>query len=86
MDRFVRFSFEDKLRGAPEEQAAVDKSDVETGIRTRDEARDNRGLPPMGGNAEILTVQANNQAPLDSLSDLQADAPTEQPPIDSVAT
>jgi HK97 family phage portal protein len=65
LDRFVRFDFSDKLKGDPTEQAAVDKSDVETGIRTRDEARDGRGLPPKGGAAAELTLNANNQAPVE---------------------
>lgn len=68
LDRFVRFDFGDKLKGDPTEQAAVDKSDVEAGIRTRDEARDSRGLEPKGDNADELTVNANNQAPLATLS------------------
>lgn len=69
LNRFIRFDFSDKLRGAPEEQAAVDKSDVEAGIRTRDEARDGRGLEPMGDNAEKLTLNANNQSLLESLGE-----------------
>ena len=68
MDRFARFSFEDKLKGAPEEQAAVDKSDVEAGIRTRDEARNGRGLPPMGGMASELSANLNNQAPVAAMT------------------
>jgi HK97 family phage portal protein len=75
LDRFVRFDFSDKLRGAPEEQATVDKSDVETGIRTRDEVRDGRGLAPMKGAAAELTANVNNQALLDSLLE-----PPEPPP------
>ena len=69
LDRLVRFSFEDKLRGAPEEQATVDRSDVEAGIRTRDEAREGRGLKPRGGMADELTLAANNQAPVDDVAD-----------------
>jgi HK97 family phage portal protein len=65
LDRLVRFDFSDKLKGAPEEQAAVDKSDVEAGIRTRDEAREGRGLEPQGGTAGKLTMGVNNQAPID---------------------
>jgi phage portal protein BeeE len=65
----VRFTFEDKLKGAPEEQSAVDKSDVESGIRTRDEARESRGLEPKGDAADELTANVNNQALLNSLLD-----------------
>lgn len=68
IDRFVRVSFDDKLKGDPAEQAAVDRSDVEAGIRTRDEARDGRGLKPMGGPAGQLTANVNNQAPVSSMS------------------
>ena len=68
LDRFARFDFSDKLKGDPTEQAQVDKSDVDTGIRTRDEARDGRGLPPMGGVAAELTANTNNQAPVAAMS------------------
>jgi HK97 family phage portal protein len=68
LDRFVRFDFSDKLKGDPTEQAMVDKSDVEAGIRTRDEARDGRGLAPMGGPAAALTANVNNQAPVTAMS------------------
>lgn len=73
LDRFVRFSFDDKLKGDPTEQAAVDKSDVEAGIRTRDEARDGRGLKPMGGPAAELTANTNNQAPVNAMSGAESD-------------
>lgn len=65
LDRFVRFDFSDKLKGDPGEQAQVDRSDVEGGIRTRDEARAGRGLPPKGGMADELTANVNNQRPID---------------------
>jgi HK97 family phage portal protein len=77
LNRLVRFSFDDKLKGDPSEQSAVDKSDVESGIRTRDEARESRGLEPMGEAANELTVNANNQALLNSLDD----PPLPPPPI-----
>jgi HK97 family phage portal protein len=79
LDRFVRFDFSDKLKGDPTEQAAVDRSDVEAGIRTRDEARDGRGLAPMGGPASELTANVNNQAPVTAMSGTGA-APTGSPP------
>ena len=71
LDRFVRFDFSDKLKGDPTEQAMVDKSDVEAGIRSRDEARDGRGLAPMGGTAGELTANVNNQAPVESMGSTQ---------------
>jgi HK97 family phage portal protein len=79
LDRFLRFDFTDKLKGAPEEQAAVDKSDVEAGIRTRDEAREGRGLEPKGEAADSLTVNANNQALLDSLLEPDLEPPPTLP-------
>jgi HK97 family phage portal protein len=81
LDRFVRFSFDDKLKGDPTEQAAVDKSDVEAGIRTRDEAREGRGLKAKGDAADELTVNANNQAPLNSLNDPKPEPPQLPPAI-----
>jgi hypothetical protein len=75
LDHMVRFDFSDKLRGDPLVQAQVDKSDVEAGIRTRDEAREARGLAGMGGAAAQLTLNANNQAPVD-----QAGASIGSPP------
>ena len=68
LNRFVRFDFSDKLKGDPTEQAAVDRSDVEAGIRSRDEARDGRGLVPHGGMAAKLTANVNNQAPVASMT------------------
>ena len=76
LDRFLRFDFSDKLRGDPTEQAEVDRSDVEAGIRTRDEARDGRGLAPMGGKAAELSANLNNQAPVESMTSTQDPAAT----------
>ena len=67
MDRLVRFDFSDKLRGEPREQAETLKILVEGGIIDRDEARYDVGKRPRGGNAGKLTINANNQASLDSL-------------------
>lgn len=76
LHKFVRFDFSDKLKGDPLEQSVVDRSDVEAGIRTRDEARDGRGLLPKGGPAGELTMAVNNQGPLDAgtTTDVPADA------------
>jgi HK97 family phage portal protein len=68
VDRMLRFDFTDKLRGDPLVMAQVDKSDVEAGIRTRDEAREARGLTAMGGTAAELTLASNNQDLVRSLS------------------
>jgi HK97 family phage portal protein len=67
MDRVIRFDFSDKLRGEPQEQANTLKVLVEGGIVTRDEARADLGKAPKGGNAAKLTVNANNQATIESL-------------------
>jgi HK97 family phage portal protein len=68
MDRLVRFDFSDKLRGDPRENAETHKILVEAGIETRDEARPEFGRAPMGGNAAQLTLNANNQATINALS------------------
>lgn len=68
MDRLVRFDFSDKLRGEPRENAETHKILVEAGIETRDEARPEFGRAPMGGNAAQLTLNANNQATINALS------------------
>lgn len=75
LDLHVRFSFEDKLRGDPVAAAQADRSDVETGLKTRDEVRTARGLPPKGGIAAELTMAVNNQAPLDSARATSNSAP-----------
>lgn len=57
----ARFDFTDKLRGDPVAAAQADRSDVEGGLRSRDEVRKDRGLPPAGGAAAELTMNTNNQ-------------------------
>jgi HK97 family phage portal protein len=65
IDRVVRFDFTDKLRGAPAELSQAMRSDVEGGLRTRNEARRIIGEPPVDEpEADKLYVNANNQAPL----------------------
>jgi HK97 family phage portal protein len=73
MDRLVRFDFSDKLRGEPREQADTLKILGEGGFITRDEGRKELGKPPKGGNADELTVNANNQATINALSDEPTD-------------
>lgn len=68
MDRVVRFDFSDKLRGEPREQADTLKILAEGGLITRDEGRAELGKDAKGGNAAELTINANNQATIDSLS------------------
>jgi HK97 family phage portal protein len=65
MDLHIRFDFTDKLRGDPVTASQADRSDVEAGLKTRDEVRVERGYAPVGGAAAELTMNANNQAPVD---------------------
>jgi len=81
MDRLVRFDFSDKLRGEPREQAEALKILAEGGMITRDEARYELGKPPMGGNAAELTVNANNQATINALSNEPVDSAASNPPL-----
>jgi HK97 family phage portal protein len=75
MDRLVRFDFTDKLRGEPLEQAEKLKLLAEGGMITRDEARQELGKPPVGGNAGELTVNANNQATIEQIDQPPPPAP-----------
>jgi HK97 family phage portal protein len=76
MGRLARFDFSDKLRGEPREQAETLKILVEGGLVSRDEARQDLGKPPVGGNAAELTVNANNQATINALSTTPNPGPT----------
>jgi len=76
MNRLARFDFTDKLRGEPREQAEKLKLLAEGGMITRDEAREELGKPPVGGNAAQLTVNANNQATIGQLDRPASPAPT----------
>jgi HK97 family phage portal protein len=84
MDRVVRFDFSDKLKGEPVELSQTTKSDVEGGLRTRNEGRLQLGLQPIGDPADPsnpanqLTVNANNQASLDSLGQGGGSTPPQQ--------
>jgi HK97 family phage portal protein len=90
LDHVVRFEFSDKLKGEPLEMAEILKSDVEAGIRTRNEARRLIGEEPIGdpsdpeNPADQLTVNANNQATLASLNDPPAAAPAAEQRIQVV--
>lgn len=92
LDRVVRFDFSDKMKGEPAELSSTTRSDVEGGLRTRNEGRSQLGLQPIGdptdenNPANQLTVNANNQASLDSLgqdgsnSQPNSQVPTPSPP------
>jgi HK97 family phage portal protein len=63
---FIKFSVEELLRADSAARAAFLSLMVNNGLMTRDEARISENLPPMGGNAAVLTVQSALQ-PIDSL-------------------
>lgn len=66
MDRFVAFDLTDKTKGDPVELAQTLKLQVEAGLVTRNEARRILNMPPVADeNADKLTYNANNQAPID---------------------
>jgi HK97 family phage portal protein len=92
IDRIVRFDFTDKLRGDPQELSVAMRSDVEGGLRTRNEARRIMGEMPYGdpeddqNPANKLFVNANNQAPIgDTRPDPQPQTPGLPPVAPPVA-
>ena len=74
MDRVVRFDYTDKLKGDPRELSETTRSDVEGGLRTRNEGRQRLGEPPVGdpedesNPANQLTANTNNQDTLENMS------------------
>lgn len=54
---YAEFNVEGLLRADSKTRAEVNASDVNAGIRTRDEIRAQENMPPKGGNADVLTVQ-----------------------------
>jgi HK97 family phage portal protein len=83
MDKVVRFDFSDKMKGTPTELSATTRSDVEGGLRTRNEGRVQLGLQPDGdpedpaNPANQLTANVNNQGLLPSPGDTAAPDPTQ---------
>jgi len=63
---YSEFNFEALLRADSAGRSAFFSQMVQNGIYTRDEVRAKENLPPMAGNAAVLTVQVN-MAPLDKL-------------------
>jgi HK97 family phage portal protein len=63
MDLQVRFDFTDKLRGDPVAASQADRSDVEAGLKTRNEVRKERGYAPLEG-GDTPTMNVNNQGSL----------------------
>lgn len=70
---FAEFAVEGLLRADSAGRAAFYSTMTQNGIYTRDECRQKENLPRMGGNADVLTVQAN-MLPLDALAQQQAPA------------
>lgn len=54
---YAEFNVEGLLRADSKTRSEVNASDVNNGLRTRDEVRTQENNPPMGGNAGVLTVQ-----------------------------
>jgi HK97 family phage portal protein len=65
------FNLEALLRGDSASRATFYSQMVQNGIFTRDYVRRKENLPPMGGNAEVLTVQSN-LLPIDRLGEKPA--------------
>lgn len=63
---YVKFNPEGLLRADSAARAAFYSSMTQNGIYTRDDCRRKENLPPMGGNAGVLTVQSN-MLPIDQL-------------------
>lgn len=71
---YVKFNVEGLLRADSSARGAFYTAMVDKGIMTRDQVREKEDMDPMGGNAAVLTVQAQ-MVPLDSIG-----LATEQPP------
>lgn len=75
---FAEFSVEGLLRGDSAARASYYSQMVNNGIMTRDEVRSLENLAPMGGNAEVLTVQSA-LLPIDKLGAAAAPPATPDP-------
>jgi HK97 family phage portal protein len=65
---FAEFNIEGLQRGDSAGRANYYSTMTQNGAMTRDEVRQKENLPPMGGNAAVLTVQSN-MLPLDRLGE-----------------
>jgi HK97 family phage portal protein len=74
---YAEFSVEGLLRADSAGRAAFYKTMVDGGIETRDEVREKENLPPMGGNAAVLTVNSATM-PLDKIGQTQPKVPTNE--------
>lgn len=65
---YAEFNVEGLLRADSAGRAAFYKSMTDGGLMTRDEGRERENLPPMGGNATVLTVNSATM-PLDKIGE-----------------
>lgn len=72
---YAEFALEGILRADSATRAAFFSTMTQNAIMTRDECRRLENLPPMGGNATVLTAQSN-MMPLDRLGESQQGATT----------
>lgn len=75
---YAEFNVEGLLRADSKTRAEVNKMNVEGGLNTRDEIRSQENLPPMGGNAAVLTANGA-YVPLDKLGEAKAPVTTVNP-------
>jgi HK97 family phage portal protein len=78
---FAEFAVEGLLRADSKARSEFYSAMTQNGIMTRDEARSKENLPQMGGNAEVLTVQAA-LLPLDAIGNRAAKPGDGVPVID----
>jgi len=76
---YAEFSVEGLLRADSAGRAAFYKIMTDGGMQTRDEVRAKENLPPMGGNAAVLTVNSAT-LPLDKVGTVPATQPPQVPP------
>ena len=69
---YAEFNVEGLLRADSKTRSEINASDVNNGLRTRDEVRTKENLAPLGGNAAVLMVQAQ-VVPLDSTGETPTD-------------
>lgn len=75
---YAEFNVEGLLRADSETRSRINASNVNNGLKTRDEIRVQENDKPMGGNAGVLTVQVA-MTPLDKLGEQTAATPTVTP-------
>jgi HK97 family phage portal protein len=81
---FAEFALEGLLRGNSTARATYYATMEQNGNMTRDEVRAKENLPPMGGNAAVLTVQSN-MIPLDKLGENLNPPPGPSPTDETIA-